>query len=103
MAFACGMDCAYLALYGASLVVVVYLLQGAYRARKRSRVVVKLRCTKCQRELVKQFRDGDFVGKIYNDICIECGGAVVEAIYVDDVVPLVERLFGKSNRGQRKT
>lgn len=91
---------ALVALYSASILLLMYLLRGAKGSGSRERVVVRLRCVSCDRSVFKRFEEGDYVGRRYDDLCGECGAAIVESIYVEEVEGLARRLFPV--RGRRR-
>jgi len=94
---------AYLFIYIASVALSFYMLHIGARRSTLHRIVVVLRCRGCKRTVVKRFEEGDYVGRFYDNLCTECGGGVIEAIYADEIEPLRERVFGRTTqRGKGK-
>ncbi|WP_338248991.1 hypothetical protein [Pyrodictium abyssi] len=78
----------YMVVLLSTTVILAYMLAATVRKRREAgqRVVSVLRCTSCNISVKRGFREGDYVGKIVDDKCPQCGGSmVVESIYEEKV------------------
>ncbi|HIQ23536.1 MAG TPA: hypothetical protein EYH50_00620 [Pyrodictium delaneyi] len=95
----------YIVVLLSTAVILTYMLAATARKRREAgqRVVSVLRCTSCNILIKRGFREGDYVGKIVDDKCPQCGGSVVvESIYEEKVKSVLTSLLYelKSEKGK---
>ncbi|BEP17043.1 hypothetical protein PYJP_03950 [Pyrofollis japonicus] len=71
-----------------SVVMIIYMVITVLGSRKKDKeeqkVVTVLKCPQCGYVKKREFREGDFIGKIVDEKCPHCGvNLVVDAIYAE--------------------
>jgi len=92
-----------------SIAMVVYMVFATLGSRGKrepeKKVVTVLRCPRCGYTKTRDFREGDYVGKVVDEVCPKCGiSLVVDAIYEESITSLNQVLRNKRKQeGARKT
>ena len=89
-----------------SVAMVVYMVFATLGSRGKrepeKKVVTVLRCPRCGYTKTRDFREGDYVGKVVDEVCPKCGiNLVVDAIYEEGITSLNQVLRNK--RKQERT
>lgn len=70
-----------------SIAIIAYMSYASLQktVKERKRIVTVLKCSKCGRTYRREFREGDYVGRVVDEKCRSCGGdLVVDAIYEEE-------------------
>jgi len=84
-----------------SIIMVVYMAFAILGTRSKKepekRIVTLLRCPSCGYTKTREFREGDFVGKVTEEKCPKCGeNMVIDAIYEESLAGLKQAISNKS-------
>lgn len=86
-----------------SVAMVAYMVFATLGSRGKrepeKKVVTVLRCPRCGYTKTRDFREGDYVGKVVDEVCPKCGvNLVVDAIYEESITGLNQVLRSKNRR-----
>lgn len=90
-----------------SVVMVAYMVLVTIGPRGKKepekRVVTVLRCPKCGYKKIREFREGDYVGKIVDEKCPKCNvSLVIDAIYEENIMGLSQAVKNKKSKGKKE-
>lgn len=90
-----------------SVAMVIYMILATLGARGKrepeKRVVTILSCPKCGYTKIRDFREGDYVGRVVNERCPRCGvNLVIDAIYEESINSLSRALSRKQQEAKKE-
>lgn len=86
-----------------SIAMVAYMILATLGSRGKrepeKKVITVLRCSKCGYTRTRDFKEGDYVGKVVDEVCPKCGiNLVIDAIYEESITGLNQVLRNKRKR-----
>lgn len=89
-----------------SVVMVVYMVLVTIGPRSKKeaekRIVTVLRCPRCGYKKTREFKEGDYVGKIVDEKCPKCDARlVIDAIYEESIMGLNQAIKARKDRRKK--